>query len=780
MVIDTATTETLQNENARLHDRIAELEATLRQQARIIAQMPGAVVVTDMDGFVVSWSRGAEHLYGYNAAEMIGRHLALLYPSGEYQTFLHCAIESLQTRDSHELELRMRSKSGNDISLCVSLTQLRDENNRPCGIMSSARASTTCLCMQQELYALYALAESLPDGVIIATLDGKLTYANPATRTMLKYDDGLVGMLLFDILDEDPSYVRALICQATRQGSWHGHLTHRRKDGSTLKGKLSIATIYDEYGQPQALSGIFRDITRQMQTEATLEAALHQSQTLLLEVIDNLPAAIFVRDLTGKYLLTNHRFPEIMGFNNEQTMGASTYELFPPTIARSLCEHDHYVLKAEQPLEREIALPLPDGEHVFLEIKFPLYDEQGTIYAIGGVATDITERKQAERDLSAAYERLTDLNEHLCQNRDLLRAIFDSLEDGLLLLDGTGNVQLINRALITLLDSTADILIGQSWKTLYQAIAPDFPGHLALHPPTSGRNCYERIRYHRPNGTTHILDIRIIVLHRSDRTIKQVIMHVVDVTERVQLQERLIAIEGFAASGRLAASVAHEINTPLQSVQTFLELAGIATDEDRATFLLYAQEETQRMGRIVHQLLDFYRPNVAVPGPVAVNNLIERLLLLMNKRLMDQHIKVEQNLALHLPPLWGRADELTQVLLNLMINALDAMPNGGTIWIQTALRKPESGNREENSQGGNEVLIAISDSGCGINPTLQTRIFEPFVTTKKDGTGLGLSISLAIVRQHRGSITLNSQPGKGSTFTILLPCTPALTEDRTQ
>lgn len=632
--------------------------------------------------------------------------------------------------------------------------------------------------MQQELRAFYTLAERMPDGVSIMTLDGTITYANPAARALTRYSDALVGRTLHDTLDEDPAYVQELIHHAIKQGVWRGVLSLCRNDSSSFKGEVAMVLINDEYGQPQALAGSFRDITRQMQMEATLETALCQGQTLFLEVIDNSPAAIFVKDLTGKYLLTNHRFAEIMGIQCEQTIGAISYDLFPPAVAQALREHDQQVLKGGRPVEREIAIPMANGLRTLLEIKFPLYDEEGIIYAIGGVATDITQRKRAERDLSAAYRRLTDLNEHLCQNRDLLRAIFDSLEDGLLLLDGTGNVQIVNRALANLLGSTPEQLIGQDWAMLYPAIAPDFPGHLALYPPTSGRNHYQRVRYHGPQDTTHILDMQIIALHRPGRTVEQIIMHVADVTERFQLQERLIASEGFAASGRLAASVAHEINTPLQSVQTFLELAGLATDADRATFLTYAQEETQRMGRIVHQLLDLYRPNATVPGPVAVNNLIERLLLLMNKRLMDRRIKVDQDLTPHLPSLWGRADELTQVLLNLMVNAIDAMPNGGTIRIQTAVRRPGTRGRGRTTDAADEVLIAIGDTGCGINTELQTRIFEPFVTTKKDGTGLGLSISMEIVRQHGGSILLDSQPGKGSTFTIILPRTPVIMEEK--
>jgi signal transduction histidine kinase len=230
------------------------------------------------------------------------------------------------------------------------------------------------------------------------------------------------------------------------------------------------------------------------------------------------------------------------------------------------------------------------------------------------------------------------------------------------------------------------------------------------------------------------------------------------VTERVQLHERVIANERFAASGRLAASVAHEINTPLQSIQTALGLIGVADAERRATYLAHALEETQRVARIVRQLLDLYRPG-GTTGPVNLNTLAERLLLLIGKRLRDQRVSVEMALDADLPDLHGRADELMQLVLNLLVNAIEAMPDGGTLQIGTRILNDPP----------DHVAIMISDTGVGISPHMQKRIFEPFVTTRQHGTGLGLSICSQIVERHGGSITVASRLDAGSTFTVVLP-----------
>jgi signal transduction histidine kinase len=160
----------------------------------------------------------------------------------------------------------------------------------------------------------------------------------------------------------------------------------------------------------------------------------------------------------------------------------------------------------------------------------------------------------------------------------------------------------------------------------------------------------------------------------------------------------------------------------------------------------------------VRQLLDLYRPG-GTTGPVHLNTLTERLLLLIGKRLRDQRVAVETALDADLPDVHGRADELMQLLLNLLVNAIDAMPEGGTLQICTcAISDPPD-----------HVSIAITDTGGGISPHMQQRIFEPFVTTREHGNGLGLSICAQIVERHGGSISVSSRLDVGSTFTVVLP-----------
>jgi two-component system NtrC family sensor kinase len=230
-------------------------------------------------------------------------------------------------------------------------------------------------------------------------------------------------------------------------------------------------------------------------------------------------------------------------------------------------------------------------------------------------------------------------------------------------------------------------------------------------------------------------------------------------TELAASQAQLIQSEKLAATGKLAASIAHEINNPLQAVQScvYLIADGADPDDPNVKYVNIAREELDRIARIVGRMLSFHQPTTDAKEPTDVNDLIESTLALVHKRLQHSKVAVETELATDLPTVHAVRDHIKQVLLNLFLNALEAMPQGGTLRIQTA----HAGHRW--------VTVAIEDSGVGIQPENIAHLFDPFYTTKPRGTGLGLSISYDIVAQHGGEILVDSEPSKGTTFTIRLP-----------
>ncbi len=254
-------------------------------------------------------------------------------------------------------------------------------------------------------------------------------------------------------------------------------------------------------------------------------------------------------------------------------------------------------------------------------------------------------------------------------------------------------------------------------------------------------------------------------------------------------QEELVQIEKMAAMGRLVASIAHEINNPLQSVQGFLnllneELYGRHRQHKLDQFLKIAESEIERITGIVRRMRDFYGPLKQEPQAqpndldnfyrstqtelqtVDLHTTLESVLQLTNKKLQHSNIKVERNWSAELPKIQANSDHLKQVFLNLTLNVIDAMPEqGGSLRISTATDLLQS----DGNQAQPAVRIEFSDTGTGISPQVLSRLFEPLFTTKKYGTGFGLFTSHKIIEAHRGQITATSQVGQGTTFTIFLP-----------
>jgi len=254
---------------------------------------------------------------------------------------------------------------------------------------------------------------------------------------------------------------------------------------------------------------------------------------------------------------------------------------------------------------------------------------------------------------------------------------------------------------------------------------------------------------------------------------RDAITHVItigeDVTDSRAVQGRIMQSEKLAAIGQLAAGVMHEINNPLATIGACVaaiqgkledgQAAGAATGE----YLDIIDREVERCSTIVDGLLDFSRPKGQRKAPLPVNSLVDETLFLLKHHQRFKQVTVERELAPGLPPILGNKEQLIQALMALLLNAVDAMDQAGRLTVRAAM-----------GQRGDEVTVAIEDTGVGIPREHQGKIFEPFYTTKQPGrgTGLGLSICYGIVEGHRGRIEVESTPGRGSTFTVYLPVAP--------
>lgn len=647
---------------------------------------------------------------------------------------------------------------------------------------------TTQTALNDSLRNFQNLFDSMDDCVFIARVDGHLLHANQAVVRTLGYTlDDVKHKTVLDMHPPDRRPEALAVFTAMAQGETDiCTVPLQTSNGDVIP--VETRTVDGVWNGQPVIFGLSRDMSERIRIEEdlrqardTLEQRVQERTAKLLasnvalnrqiderEQIENAYRMLVDHALQGFALVQHHRIilanaamAEITGYSVDELLASTPEDIrnrVHPDDRERVLTYLHKRLRGEEaPSRYEVRMVRKHGDVRWVEASVSRVSYKGEP-ASQIAYVDITRRKQAEDALQSSFAQIN-------RSRNLLQALLDGLNDGLVLLDSQNTIQTINKAMAAFCRMTQDEFVGQNWATIFRRIVPDSTEHLvALRTQTCLSRDVVRIRAPQPDGSIRLLDFRVITLYDTDQRIEQRIVHSVDVTDTVQLHARLIEHERFAASGRLAASVAHEMNTPLQAIETSIGLVRLLEDKDkRDRFLITIHEEVTRVGTIVRNLLDLYRPDTAHQSSVALAPLIDRIVLLNTSRITMARVTVQRNIAKTIPRVWGRADELLQVLLNLIINALDAMPNGGMLQIAAQ------------PYGEDMVQIDVSDTGMGIRPDMCERIFEPFVTTRRDGTGLGLAISKQIVEQHQGMLTVESTVGQGSTFRVILPTKPPRT-----
>lgn len=334
---------------------------------------------------------------------------------------------------------------------------------------------------------------------------------------------------------------------------------------------------------------------------------------------------------------------------------------------------------------------------------------------------------------------------------------FDAITVGISIHDAEFRFVRANRTLAGWLGIPAEELVGQTCYTLL---------HHEERPPTL---C--PLAQTMANGRPHTVEIEEPVLggmfqvstypiSNGQGQVTGAVHTLHNITERKRMEQQLIQSEKLAALGRLAASLAHEINNPLQALRSGLGLLiqGSHEKEKRQQYLQVANREVERLIAITERMLNFHRPAAEQPKRTDVNDVLDEVLTLVGKKLQHSRVTLSRNLDRHLPPVEAVADQLRQVFLNIVLNALDAMPDGGELTVASGFDRQRR-----------EAWISFADTGEGISVEDMPRLFEPLYSTKPRGTGLGLAVSYSIIERQNGRIEVQSEVGAGSTFTVFLP-----------
>jgi len=340
--------------------------------------------------------------------------------------------------------------------------------------------------------------------------------------------------------------------------------------------------------------------------------------------------------------------------------------------------------------------------------------------------------------------------------KDYSENIIESLTVGVAVLDQVGKVSGWNRVLEEMFSKRKNEVVGNR---LIDVIGKK--NFAAIFPSDTQQDfrLASEISLDLPGGLNRIFDIVKTPLLDNNRKPYGTIIVFEDITEKLSMQQQLLTSEKLASIGLLSAGVAHEINTPLTGISSYVQILQKRLAKSRHSLILEKIEaQAERVGRIVNSLLNFSRnPSETSFYQVDLKESLQGIVSLIDYKLKNMNIQLEMNLS-PIKSIWAQGERLQQVFINIILNALDAMPNGGILKIDLV-------------QVNKMAVIQIGDTGTGIQPQHLPHIFDPFFTTKGigKGTGLGLSISYAIIKEHEGNITVKSQDGKGTEFTVTIP-----------
>jgi PAS domain S-box-containing protein len=500
------------------------------------------------------------------------------------------------------------------------------------------------------------------------------------------------------------------------------------------------------------------------------EEALRASEGRFNAFMDTATMGAWMQDEQGRFVYVNKAWEQTMGLSREQALGRTAFELLPPAVAQKAHDAEAHLLATGQGSRVTVHAPSPTGQDRWFQIThFPIRDASGARY-VGGITVDMTAEKQMEAGLRLAEENL--------------RLLIDGVPDySILRLDPDGHIATWNHGSQRLLGYTEEEILGSDYQRLYppeDVIAGQPAPELAV-ALSQGRAEHEGWRV-RKDGTRFWA--HAIVTPLFDPSGRHVGFAKVtrDLTEPRKLEEQLRQAQKLDAIGSLAGGVAHDFNNLLSVILSYSQLLAesLQPDDPMRADLEEIRAAGQRAADLTHQLLAFGRKQILQPRAMNLNDVVagtERML----RRLVGEDIEVTFLPAPDLGIVKVDRGQIEQVVVNLVVNARDAMPLGGKLTIETDNVELSEAYAEQHVgvAPGPHVMIAVSDTGLGMDEATRARMFEPFFTTKErgKGTGLGLSTVFGIVRQSGGHIWVYSEPGNGTTLKVYFPRTDDIAAD---
>jgi two-component system cell cycle sensor histidine kinase/response regulator CckA len=488
---------------------------------------------------------------------------------------------------------------------------------------------------------------------------------------------------------------------------------------------------------------------------------LAKNLSLLQGITEGTTDAVFVKDLAGRYLMINSAGARFVGRTVDEVLGQDDSQWFSQEAARAIRVRDQELVQSGRTQTYEEVLSASGVSRVFLATKGPFRDPSGQVIGLLGICRDITDRRWAEEEMRQSQQKLRIHFEHtplavVEWDMDFRVAAWNPSAERIF---GYSRQEAMGQHASFIVPPQFHSHVDQVWQELIKQIG-------------GTRSANDNIT---KNGRHISCEWYNTPLVDDSGRVLGVASLVHDVTDRVALEDRLRQSQKMEAVGRLAGGVAHDFNNLLTVILGYAQILadGVPAGSRLADGTKQIKSAAERAAGITRQLLAFSRKQVLSPRIINLNDTLMNLDSLL-RRLIGEDIEVLTVPDNDLGSVKADPGQIEQVIMNLALNARDAMPNGGKLTLETANAQLDSAYASEHQPiaPGRFVMLAVSDTGQGMSTEVQARIFEPFFTTKEvgKGTGLGLSTVYGIVKQSGGYIWVYSEPGRGTTFKIYFPC----------
>jgi two-component system cell cycle sensor histidine kinase/response regulator CckA len=615
----------------------------------------------------------------------------------------------------------------------------------------------------RELYR--TVVENIHDLVSLLDLEGQIVYASPSHEHVLGFTPAeLVGRSVVDLLHPDDLEEAGTRLGEAAAGAVTTETTTRvrRKDGAWVLVEGLATPIHGSHGALSMILTTSRDVTAKHAAEEALRTAERKYRSL----VEQLPLVTYIDalDSGSPNIYTSPQIEPLLGYSTEEWSGDP--ELFVKTLhpddrERVLAEHA-WTHATGDPLKSEYRLIARNGKVVWLQDEAVVVrDEEGNPLFLQGYLLDITERKATEQALA--------------ERENLLQAIVETDPECVKLIAPDGTLLEMNPAGLEMIE--ADSLDQVAGRDLSELVAP--ADRAAFKELTrialaggSGRLEFDLVGL---KGTRRRLETHAVPLRTTGGEVRAALSVTRDVTQHRRLEEQLVQSQKMEAVGRLAGGIAHDFNNLLTGILGYSDILrdGLADDDPLRADADEVKKAADRAASLTRQLLAFSRRQVLRPRVIDLNTIVDEMERML-RPLIGEDVELVTACSAEVGRVEADPGQIEQVIANLVVNARDAMPNGGRLVIATA----DSDVDEEHARAhvaemtpGPYVLLSVTDSGVGIEPEALGHLFEPFFTTKDvgKGTGLGLATVYGIVKQSGGYIWVYSEPGRGTSFQIYLP-----------